>query len=106
MYASPNVQEAFGWSADELRGAPIERLVPTRLAERHVAQRSAYAAHPRARPMGSGLELTGRRRDGTEFPAEISLAPLSSPRGDLVLATVVDITARVTLAAQLAQAHA
>ncbi len=105
VYASPNVQEAFGWSADELRGAPIERLVPPRLAERHMGQRSAFAAHPSARPMGSGLELTGRRRDGTEFPAEISLAPLSSPRGDLVLATVVDITARVTLRAQLAQAH-
>jgi diguanylate cyclase (GGDEF)-like protein/PAS domain S-box-containing protein len=105
VYASPNVQEAFGWSADELRGASIERLVPPRLAERHMGQRSAFAAHPSARPMGSGLELTGRRRDGTEFPAEISLAPLSSPRGDLVLATVVDITARVTLRAQLAQAH-
>ncbi len=105
VYANPRVPEVFGWSAHELRGAPIERLVPTRLAERHVAQRSAYAGHPSARPMGSGLELIGRRRDGTEFPAEISLAPLSSPRGDLVLATVVDITARVTLAARLAQAH-
>jgi len=106
VYASPKVMEVFGWSPQELRGQPIERLVPSRLAERHIAQRAAYRVNPIPRPMGSGLELTACRRDGTEFPAEISLAPVRSRRGPLVFATVVDITARTNLQDQLEQAHA
>jgi diguanylate cyclase (GGDEF)-like protein/PAS domain S-box-containing protein len=105
VYASPRVQEAFGWSPEELLGEPIEHLVPSRLTERHAAQRAAYRLHPTARPMGNGLELTARRRDGTEFPVEISLAPVRSRRGPFVLANVVDITARANLQEQLAQAH-
>jgi diguanylate cyclase (GGDEF)-like protein/PAS domain S-box-containing protein len=106
VYASPRVQEVFGWSPQELLGQPIESLVPSHLRERHVAARAAYRRHPAARPIGSGLELTARRRDGSEFPVEISLAPLRSRRGALVFATVVDITARTNLQEQLEQAHA
>jgi diguanylate cyclase (GGDEF)-like protein/PAS domain S-box-containing protein len=106
VYASPKVQEVFGWSPEELRGQPIERLVPSRLTERHLAQRAVYHRRPIPRPMASGLELTACRRDGTEFPADISLAPVRSRRGALVFATVVDITARTDLQEQLEQAHA
>ncbi len=105
VYASLKVQEAFGWSPEELRGEPIERLVPSRLAERHAAHRAGYRLHSTPRPMGSGLELIACRRDGTEFPVEISLAPVRSRRGPLVFATVVDITARTNLQEQLEHAH-
>lgn len=104
-YAGPRVLEAFGWSPEELLGEPIERLVPQRLAERHPAHRAGYRLHPMPRPMGSGLEVTARRRDGTEFPAEISLAPVEVPRGPLVFATIVDITARTNLQEQLEHAN-
>jgi diguanylate cyclase (GGDEF)-like protein/PAS domain S-box-containing protein len=106
VYASPRVLESFGWSPADLLGEPIERLVPSRLTERHGAQRAGYRLHPTARPMGSGLELTARRYDGTEFPVEISLAPVRSRRGPLVFATIVDITARANLQEQLEQTHA
>jgi diguanylate cyclase (GGDEF)-like protein/PAS domain S-box-containing protein len=105
VYASPMVQEVFGWSPEELRGEPIERLVPSRLTERHAAHRAEYRLQAIPRPMGSGLELLGRRRDGTEFPVEISLAPVRSRRSPLVFATVVDITARTNLKEQLVQAN-
>jgi PAS domain S-box-containing protein len=105
VYASPKVHEVFGWSPDELRGAPIERLVPSRFTERHAAHRAGYRLHPTPRPIGSGLELVARRRDGTEFPVEISLAPVRSRRGPLVFATVADITARTNLQEQLEHAH-
>jgi diguanylate cyclase (GGDEF)-like protein/PAS domain S-box-containing protein len=105
VYASPKVQEVFGWSPDELRGAPIERLVPSRFTERHAAHRAGYRLHPTPRPIGSGLELVARRRDGTEFPVEISLTPVRSRRGPLVFATVADITARTNLQEQLEHAH-
>ena len=105
VYASPRVREAFDWSPEELLGEPVERIVPVRLTERHAAHRAGYRLRATPRPMGSGLELSARRRDGTVFPVEISLAPVQAPRGPLVLATVVDITARTNLAEQLEQAN-
>jgi diguanylate cyclase (GGDEF)-like protein/PAS domain S-box-containing protein len=104
-YASPRVREAFGWSPEELLGEPVERIVPARLTERHAAHVAGYRLHATPRPMGSGLELSARRRDGTVFPVEISLAPVQAPRGPLVIATVVDVTARKNLAEQLERAN-
>ncbi len=105
VYANPLVEEAFGWPPDELHGSHIEQLVPERFAARHQAHRAHFARQPSARPMGSGLELSVRRRDGTELAAEISLAPVSSPRGPLVITTIVDITARVELQSRLESAN-
>ena len=105
VYASPMVSETFGWSPEELLGEPVERLVPSRLAERHASDRSGYRVNPTPRPMGRGPELTASRRDGTEFAVEVSLAPVQSPRGPLVFATVVDITTRTNLQEQLENAH-
>lgn len=104
-YANPRVHDTFGWTPDELIGVPIERLLPDRLAARHEQHRNAFLAHPAARPMGIGLDLAGRRRDGTEFPVEISLAAVASSDGPLVFATVVDITARKGLEDQLLHAQ-
>ena len=105
VYANPMVEDAFGWTPDELRGSRIEQLVPERFAALHEAHRAAFARTPSARAMGSGLELSARRRDGTEFPAEIVLAPVSSRRGPLVITTIVDITERAETQSRLASAY-
>jgi two-component system cell cycle sensor histidine kinase/response regulator CckA len=80
----------FGYQRDELLGKKVDVLLPTRLRRRHVGHRAAYADDPRTRPMGAGLELAGRRKDGTEFPVEINLGTVDSEDGPLVLAFVRD----------------
>src|SRR5688500_12107762 len=66
----------FAYPRAELVGQPIEMLIPNRFRPQHPAHVKRYVHEPRTRPMGSGLELFGRRRDGTEFPVEISLSPI------------------------------
>lgn len=75
-------------------GIPIEQLVPQRFRERHVMERSQYHAHPQTRPMESGLALAGLRRDGSEFPVEISLSPVNYGEGIKVIAVIRDVTER------------
>ncbi len=104
-YVNPQVEKTFGYAPDELLGQPVEILLPERVAERHVAHRDAFIAHPGARPMGIGLDLSGRRKDGREFPVEISLSPVETADGLQVFATVVDITARKAAETQLVQAQ-
>jgi PAS domain S-box-containing protein len=87
-------ERVFGWSREELIGKEIEVLIPERFRADHIGRRTTYARAPNLRPMGSGLELYGRKRDGTEFPVEISLSPLSTPEGTLVSASVRDISER------------
>ena len=98
-YANPQVEATFGYSREELIGQPVEILLPERVSARHVAHRDGFLAHPVARPMGIGLDLAGRRKDGTEFPVEISLSPVDTADGRHVFATVVDITARKAMEA-------
>ena len=95
IHANALADALFGYGRDELIGKPVETLIPTRLLARHIAHRERYNEDPRRRPFGSGLELHGRRRDGSEFPAEISLAPIETPDGTLVAAAVRDLTDRV-----------
>ena len=92
--ANAQVERLFGWPRDELLGQAVEVLVPVELRDSHVAHRGEYAAQPRARPMGIGLELLGRRRDGTVFPIEISLSPCGV--GDIrrTMCIVRDVTER------------
>jgi PAS domain S-box-containing protein len=87
-------ERLFGYPRRELLGQAIEILIPERFRGAHVAQRLGFTRAPRARPMGSGLELFGRRRDGREFPVEISLSPLSLPGRTLISANVRDVSER------------
>ncbi len=104
-YANPQAARTFGYADIELVGMRVDDLLPDRVASGHATHRGAFAANPRARPMGIGLDLWARRKDGREFPVEISLSPISTPGGPIVFATVVDITARKTSEAQLLQAQ-
>ena len=95
LLANPPVQRMFGYTAEELIDRHIEILLPDRIRGGHVAQRTEYFTHPSTRSMGSGKELFGKHRDGTEFPVEVSLSPLRTSQGlPLVMATVHDITRR------------
>lgn len=92
--ANPRVGEMFGHRREELIGEAVELLVPEAARRAHRSHREAYAEDPHNRPMGAGLELKGRRRDGREFPVEISLNHVATPRGPRVVATVRDVSER------------
>jgi PAS domain S-box-containing protein len=91
---NPAAETLFGFSKDELIGKHVEELVPERVRPFHAGHREAYMAEPKTRPMGIGVELRARRRDGSEFPVEISLSPWMSAGEPLVIATVRDVTQR------------
>jgi PAS domain S-box-containing protein len=87
-------EHMFGYPRSDLLGQSVELLVPEPYRGKHVADRTGYAQDPRTRPMGAGRELSGRRRDGTEFPVEISLSPLETEHGTLVISIIRDISLR------------
>jgi two-component system phosphate regulon sensor histidine kinase PhoR len=93
MLVNRQAELAFGYSREALQGRPIEVLVPPRFRPGHVAQRQRYYAHARTRPMGAELDLYAVRRDGSEFPTEISLSPVQSDDGLLVISVIRDVTA-------------
>lgn len=95
------VEQMFGSRRDELIGQPVEILIPERFREQHVGDRTLYMAHPTTRPMGAGLQLFARRKDGTEFPVEINLSPLEEPDGMLVTSIVRDVSDRKRAEEQL-----
>ena len=96
-HVNRTIQTLFGYEPAELVGAPIDVLIPARYRAAHSMQLESYFAAPRARPMGLGLELTALRKDGHEFPVDISLAPLQIGGDTYSIAAVRDITERKTL---------
>ncbi|WKE73155.1 PAS domain S-box protein [Streptomyces sp. WP-1] len=94
-------EAVFGYRREELLGRPVELLVPHRFRGHHTRHRDGYAANRQVRPMGAGLELHGLRKDGSEFPVEISLSPLETADGLLVSAAVRDVSDRKAAEARI-----
>lgn len=92
--ANAQMEKLFGYLRDELIGQPIEMLIPREYRDRHSEHRAAYFADPKARPMGADLVLFGLRKDGSRFPVEISLSPLTTEQGTIVISAIRDITER------------
>jgi PAS domain S-box-containing protein len=99
-------ENLFGYSRQELVGQPVEILIPRRFSRLHVNHRASFLAKPQLRPMGAGLELFGKRKDGTEFPVDISLSPLRTPQGHFVISVVRDITERKRAEEQIKKLNA
>jgi PAS domain S-box-containing protein len=94
VHLNGGAERLFGWTRAELIGQPIEVLLPARFRTMHQVHRSGYHAAPRTRPMGLGVDLSGLKRDGGEFAAEISLSPLEVDGRACVMAAVRDVTER------------
>jgi two-component system cell cycle sensor histidine kinase/response regulator CckA len=99
--ANAQALRMFGYEREELLEQSVETLLPDRLRQSHGEHRASYARDPHARPMGLGMELFARRKDGTEFPVEISLGPLETKDEMLISSIIVDITARKKMENQL-----
>jgi PAS domain S-box-containing protein len=105
VLVNKRAQEMFGYGREELLGAGIEILLPEASRRAHKQQRSAYFDHPHTRPMGIGMDLAGRRKNGSEFPVEVSLSFVESPEGVFGIAFVTDISPRKALEQQLIQSQ-
>lgn len=107
LRANPPAESLFGYQPGKLIGQPIEAIVPERFRSSHAGKRQGFFAHPKARDMGEGIELYGARADGSEFPVEVSLSPLRTDAGMLlVMATIHDISARKLAEASLQESEA
>jgi len=98
-------QTLFGYERDELIGQSVEILVPESYRHEHHHHRENFAKTPKTRRMGANIDLSGRRRDGSEFPVEISLSPVSTEKGIFVLSAIRDISARKRMEEELRRAH-
>jgi PAS domain S-box-containing protein len=97
LLVNQRTEALFGYDRGELLGKSVDLLLPDGMRDAHAAHRAGYAANPHTRSMAAGIELLGRRRDGSEFPVEISLSPVTGPRATAVIATIRDVTDRLTI---------
>lgn len=97
LLVNQRTEELFGYDRGELLGRSVDLLLPEALRDLHRSRRESFAEEPRTRAMGAGLELLGRRRDGSEFPVEISLSPVVGAGPTAVIATVRDMTDRLVI---------
>ena len=105
VQVNSQTEDLFGYTRSELIGQRVELLVPERLRQEHHHHRDRFHEQPRTRVMGAGLDLRGRRRDGSEFPVEISLSPVSTGDGVVVLSAIRDISDRKRIEEQLRRAQ-
>ena len=105
VQANSQAQKLFGYERDELIGQKVEVLVPESYRRQHHHHRDNFAGAPKTRRMGADLDLYGRRRNGSEFPVEISLSPVSTKNGTFVLSAVRDISDRKRIAEELRRAN-
>ena len=94
VLVNAQTEKLFGYTREELLGQLLEILIPQRFRKHHHGERDQFFAHPRKRPMGAGVDLIGMRKDGSEFPADITLSPIETEEGIVVLSSVRDITER------------
>jgi two-component system, cell cycle sensor histidine kinase and response regulator CckA len=106
VLANAQTEALFGYPREELLGHKVETLVPERFNEAHRAHRARYFSDPRTRPMGAGLELFAQHKDGSEFPAEISLSSIETEDGTLAIAAIRDISERVAASSEREQLRA
>ncbi|MFZ1141403.1 MAG: PAS domain S-box protein [Candidatus Sulfotelmatobacter sp.] len=105
IQVNSQTETLFGYTRDELIGQKVEMLVPDRQRPQHHLHREHFHRQPKIRRMGSGLDLCGRRRDGSEFPVEISLSPVATADGTMVLSVIRDISDRKRIEDELRRAH-
>ena len=105
VLSNHRVEEMFGYTREELLGASLETLLPESRRAAHRQQREEYFTHPRTSPMGMGMDLIARRKDGSEFPVEVSLSYIETDQGVFAIGFVTDISRRKALEEQLLQAQ-
>ena len=105
VQVNSQAQELFGYFREELIGQKVEILVPEAYRAQHHSHRQTFAETPKTRRMGADLDLYGRRRNGSEFPVEIALSPVSTEKGSFVLSAIRDITDRKRIAEELRRAN-
>lgn len=105
VFTNRQVRALFDYAGEDLIGRPVEALLPERLRSAHLGHRAQFITTPRIRPMGAGLELRARRRDGSEFPVEVSLSPVRESGRTLVVAAIRDATERKRIEDELVRAR-
>ena len=105
VIVNSQTERMFGYLREDMYGEPVEMLLPGELRHSHVKSRSGYTVDPHVRPMGRGMELRGLRKDGSQFPVEISLSPVTTEGGSFVSSVIRDVTERKRMELEINEAR-